>query len=319
LAVRERLFRGAPLVAVLALSSSLWAAPPAKPANRSFKVPVWADSQDGATFKAKDLTATLDGDPTRVLAVASPNDGLMLLVVLDLAGDLSLAEPSKEALAAEIEKLPSRVTVAVMRAQDGLKVLADPGVDRAPALAAVRDVPVSGKAGLLDSVETVTRVADSILAKAAVRVAVLYLTDSDVENYREDFTNPVINSSDTHDLSRKFPEALIQDKISKLAAVLATRQAPLFVVHLRYRGDRLGEAYQNGLKQLAEVTGGSAIFCRSSEEIADAIHRAVATITASYSVTLALPERLLRNVQVLLDAGGNWTLGYRARFVLKER
>jgi hypothetical protein len=120
-------------------------------------------------------------------------------------------------------------------------------------------------------------------------------------------------------LSRRFPEALIQDKISKLAEVLATRQAPLFVVHLRYRGDRLGEAYQNGLKQLAEVTGGSAIFCRSSEEIADAIHRAVATITASYSVTLALPERPLKNVQVQLDAGANWTLGYRARFVLKER
>jgi hypothetical protein len=303
----------------MALCWSLAAAPPTKPGNRSIKVPVWADSKDGAAFTVKDLTATLDGDPARVLAVETPNSGLMLLVVLDLAGDLSLAEPAKEALASEIEQLPPRVFVAVMRAQDGPKVLADPGADRTPALAALRDLPVSGKAGLLDTVETVTRVADSILAKAAVRVAMLYLTDSDVENYREDFTNPVINSSDTHDLSRRFPEALIQDKISKLAEVLATRQAPLFVVHLRYRGDRLGEAYQNGVKQLAEVTGGSAIFCRSSEEIADAIHRAIATITASYSVTLALPERPRKNVQVLLDAGGNWTLGYRARFVLKER
>jgi len=303
----------------MALCWSLAAAPPTKPGNRSIKVPVWADSKDGAAFTVKDLTATLDGDPARVLAVETPNSGLMLLVVLDLAGDLSLAEPAKEALASEIEQLPPRVFVAVMRAQDGPKVLADPGADRTPALAALRDLPVSGKAVLLDTVETVTRVADSILAKAAVRVAMLYLTDSDVENYREDFTNPVINSSDTHDLSRRFPEALIQDKISKLAEVLATRQAPLFVVHLRYRGDRLGEAYQNGVKQLAEVTGGSAIFCRSSEEIADAIHRAIATITASYSVTLALPERPRKNVQVLLDAGGNWTLGYRARFVLKER
>jgi hypothetical protein len=312
-------FRNPSLSLALAMCWSLAAAPPTKPTNRTIKVPAWADSKDGAPFSAKDLTATIDGDATRVLAVESPNDGLMLLVVLDLAGDLSLAEPAKEALAAEIEKLPPRVFVAVMHAQDGPKVLADPGADRAPALAAVRDLSVSGKAGLLDSVETVTRVADSILAKAAVRVASLYLTDSDVENYREDFTNPVINSSDTHDLSRRFPEALIQDKISKLAAVLATRQAPLFVVHLRFRGDRLGEAYQNGVKQLAEVTGGSAIFCRSSEEIADAIHRSIATITASYSVTLALPERPLKNVQVQLEAGANWTLGYRARFVLKER
>ena len=313
------MFRHATLALMLALPWALAAAPPGKPASRTIRVPVWADSRNGAPFTAKDMSATLDGHATRVLAVESPNDGLMLLAVLDLAGDLSLAEPAKEDVAAEIEKLPPRVFVAVMRAQDGPKVLADPGVDRAPALASIRDLPVSGKAGLLDTVETVTRLADSILVKSAVRVAVLYLTDSDVENYREDFTNPVINSSDTHDLSRRFPEALIQDKISKLMSVLDTRQAPLFIVHLRFRGDRLGEAYQNGLKQLAEVTGGSAIFCRSSEEIADAIHRSLATITASYSVTLALPERPLKNVQVQLDAGENWTLGYRARFVLKER
>jgi len=75
-------------------------------------------------------------------------------------------------------------------------VLADPGTDRAAAVSAVRDLPVSGKAALLDCVETVTQLADSILAKTAVRVAVFYLTDSDPENYREDFTNPVINSSD---------------------------------------------------------------------------------------------------------------------------
>ena len=113
------------------------------------------------------MSATLDGATTRILGVEGPNDGLLLIVVLDLAGDLSLAEPAKEALAAEIEKLPPRDFVAVMRAQDGPKVLADPGADRAPALTAVRDLPVSGKAGLLDTVETVTRLADSILAKAA--------------------------------------------------------------------------------------------------------------------------------------------------------
>ena len=124
-----------------------------------------------------------------------------------------------------------------------------------------------------------------------MRVAVFYITDSDPENYREDFTNPVINSSDTHDLSRKFPEALVQDKISKVAAVLAERQAPLFVVHLRYRSDRLGEAYQNGLKQLAEVTGGSAIFCRSERgDRRMPIDRALGLITSSYSVSLAVPE-----------------------------
>ena len=82
--------------------------------------------------------------------VKGPGGDLMLVAVLDLAGDLSLAEPAKEALAADIDKLPPRTTVAVMRAQDGAKVLADPGADRAAAVSAVRDLPVSGKAGLLE-------------------------------------------------------------------------------------------------------------------------------------------------------------------------
>jgi hypothetical protein len=298
---------------------SLAAAPPPRPASGILKVALWTDAQNGAPLAAKDLSATLAGVESRVVDVKGPGDDLMLVTVLDLTGDLSLAEPAKDALAADIDKLPPRTTVAVMRAQDGAKVLADPGADRSAAVAAVRDLPVSGKAGLLNTVETVTGLADSILAKTSVRVAVLYVTDSDPENYREDFTNPVINSSDSHDLSRKFPEALVQDKISKVAAVLAQRQAPLFVVHLRYRSDRLGEAYQSGLKQLAEVTGGSAVFCRSSEEIADAIHRALGLITSSYSVAVALPDLHAQSFDLRLDAGGKYSLTYRTRFVLKER
>ncbi len=88
--------RRASSVALLALCCSLRAAPPVKPAAHSFRVPVWADSKNDppALLAAKDLSATLDGDATRVLSVKGPDDGLMLLVVLDLAGDLSLAEPA---------------------------------------------------------------------------------------------------------------------------------------------------------------------------------------------------------------------------------
>jgi len=303
----------------LLLAWAVIAAPPPKATNQVLKVAVWADAADAAPLSPKDLTATLASTESRVVDVKGPGDDLMVFAVLDLAGDLSLAEPAKEALAADIEKLPPRTAVAVMRAQDGAKVLADPGTDRAAAASAVRDLPVSGKAGLLNTVETVTQLADAVLAKANVRAAVLYVTDSDPENYREDFTNPVINSSDTHDLSRKFPEALVQEKISKVAAVLAQRQAPLFVVHLRYRSDRLGEAYQSGLKQLAEVTGGAATFCRSSEEIADAIKRVLGLITSSYSVAVALPDLRSKSFDLKLDAGGKYSLTYRTHFVLKER
>ena len=306
-------------LAAMAASCLNAATPPGKTVPQLLRVALWTDPVDGPPLAAKDLNVKLCGSDSRVVDLKGPHDDLLLITVLDLAGDLALADSAKTALSKEIEQLPPRADVAVMGARDGAKVLADPGDDRAPALAAIHDQPVSGKAGLLDTVETVTEIADSVLARSSVRVATLYVTDSDVENYREDFTNPVINSSDSHDLSRRFPEVLIQDKISKMLEVLTQRRAPLFVVHLRYRSDRLGEAYQNGLKQLSEATGGSAVFCRSVEEIADAMHRTMASIASSYSAALALPERLPQVVQVQLEGAGNASLRYRTRFVVKTR
>src|ERR1039458_7346991 len=142
---------------VLVLGGTLIAAAPPKPTSHTIRVAVWADATDvaplAANLAAKDLSATVAGTESRVVDVKGPGDDLMLVAVLDLAGDLSLAEPAKDALAADIEKLPRRNAVAVMRAQDGAKVLADPGTDRAAAVSAVRDLPVSGKAGLLDRSE----------------------------------------------------------------------------------------------------------------------------------------------------------------------
>src|ERR1019366_6118723 len=119
---------------VLLLAWTLIAAAPPKPTSHTIRVAVWADA---ANLAAKDLSATVAGTESRVVDVKGPGDDLMLVAVLDLAGDLSLAEPAKDALAADIEKLPRRTAVAVMRAQDGAKVLADPGTDRTAAGSAV--------------------------------------------------------------------------------------------------------------------------------------------------------------------------------------
>jgi hypothetical protein len=163
-------------------------------------------------------------------------------------------------------------------------------------------------------------IADAILAKANVRVAVLYVTDSDVGNYREDFTNPVINSSDSGDLSRRFPEQLIQERIARVEANLAGRQAPLFIVHLNYRNDRLNEAYQVGLRRLSEITGGAAEFCRSVVEIPTAIQKSFELIASHYSVSLEVPDRSLKSVEIqlgLADGRGGRSLNYRTRFALR--
>jgi hypothetical protein len=93
----------------------------------------------------------------------------------------------------------------------------------------------------------------------------------------------------------------------------------MFIVHLRYRSDRLNEAYQNGLKRLAETTAANAAFCRSTGEIPTAISAAMQLIVSHYSLTLALPDNVPRSLQVQLESAKTRGLGYRSRFTLKER
>lgn len=280
--------------------------------NRLLRVPAWVDDANGQ-FSAK-----VDGRPATVVAARGPADDLVLLLVLDLTADLALADIAKDALSAALEQLPATVHVGLMRAQDGLRVLKDPTTDRAALAEAIRALPVSGKAGLLDTVETAERVADAVLAKAAVRVAVVYLTDSDVRNYREDFINPVINSSDSHDMSRRFPEGLVREKISKLERKLAAFEAPLFVIHLAYRSDRLNEAYQAGVKQLASTAGGASVFCRSRSEIPEAIASTLRSVSSHYSLVLRLPEHPARNLQVEVENSGR-PVTYRNRFTVEGK
>ncbi len=280
------------------------------------RIPVWSDS--GGPLTAKDLVAEADGEPARVVRLRGPSDDLFILLVVDLAEDLNEADLAKDALVQTISALPRNVYVSVLRAQDGLRVLLDPTNDRDAITQTIRAFPVSGKAGLLETVETASELADSILAKAPVRLAVLYVTDSNVYNYREDFSNPVINYSDRRDLSRRFPEGLVRERIAKLQAKLSARQAPIFVVHLEYRTDRLNEAYQNGLMELTATTGGSSAFCRSNSEIATAIQQMFRKIASHYRVDLQVAARNGADVQISLQAASG-PLSYRARVHLKKR
>lgn len=290
-------------------------------------IPVWMEPNDaGSDGQAddpapEDFHATLDGAETRVLGVQCPDDDLIILLVLDLSsGDLTVADPAKDTLASEIRKLPPKTYVGLLRAQDGLQVLVDPTADRDAAINAIQQQTLSGKTGLLNTVDTIGRIADAMLKKSGIRIAVVYITDGDVRNYREDFTNPVINSSDSHDLSRRFPETLVQEKIAKLEITLARQQTPLFIVNLTQRGGRLSEAYQNGMKQLAETTAGTAFFSPTSTEIPGEIRRCLEAVRSHYSLTLALPERVSARPQIHLTVpDGEHLLSYRTRLVLKER
>ncbi len=285
----------------------------------SISIPAWVE--DNNCSPTPKFEATLDGNPAPVTAQLGPTSDQIILVVLDLTSDLSLIETAKQALIAQISKLPSNAWVGLLRDQDGLHVLADPGPNRQPVIDAINSLSISGAPGLLDTVRSALSLADSILRKSPVRVSVLYITDGSIYSYREDYTNPVINESDPHDLSRRFPEALIQEKISRLSKDLGSLQAPLFVVHLSYRRGRLNEVYQSGLETLAEATGGRADICHSMAEIPAALTDTFARISSAWRLTLEVPAKLHNNTQIRLSAPcseGEVHLTWRTRLHLKS-
>jgi hypothetical protein len=267
---------------------------------------------DRAAFKA-----TLDGKQARVLRVRGPKDDLVMLVVLDLTGDLTLIDTARAVLTEKLAALPSNSWVGLLKSQDILQVVEDPTPDRQKIAAAIRDYATTGKAGLLTSIESAAAVGDTLMARTNVRVALVYITDSNIYNYREDFTNPVINSSDSRDLSRRFPDQLIREKMQKLSDGLASSETPLFFVHLNYFSDPINEAYQRGLLQLASDSGGYGAFCRSRGEIPDAVEKVIAAAASHWSVAVELRGAKARTATVDL-LNGDRDVPSRARFSLRK-
>jgi len=290
----------------------------AEPRTRQtqIRIPLWLEVN--GSLDSDQIIAKVNGEPARILRLRGPSDDLLLLLILDLTGDLSEIDLARDALASTIRELPDNVYIGVMRAQEGLRVLADPTNDRDAVIEVIRNLSVTGTPGLLETIETASELGDSILKKAPVRIAICYVTDSDVRDYREDFTNPVINWSDRGDLSRRFPEGLIRERMLKLQAKLSSRNTPIFVVHLEYRSDRLNEAYQSGLLELTAITGGTARFCRTNSEIATAIEETLRTIAAHYSLDLLVASRGGESAEISLESAAG-PLRYRRRVYLKKR
>jgi len=309
------------LIPILLLAAAVMAAqPPAQEPGATSSgvfVPAWPPS--GADLTTESVTASISGTEAPILAVRGPEDDLVLLVVLDLAGDLSFVEAARSALIEKFAGFPDNHYVGVMSAQDGLRVLSEPTANREQVAAAIRSQQVGGRAGLLNTVEQAARLGDSIGSKSGVRLAVLYITDSDIENYREDYTNPVVNSSDSRDLSRQFSDGLVKERVSRLVAGLTATQTPLFIVHLDYRTDRLNEAYQTGLLELARATGGDVWFSRSLGGIPSEVREAVDRAESLWSVRVALPDPGVRQFEVTLAIPQEGLLEYRSRYLLNGR
>jgi hypothetical protein len=280
-----------------------------------FSIPVWIDK--GKCDGAPKFEPTLNGKPASVSEQLSPTSDQIILVVFDLTGELARIEAAKQAAIAAISKLPPNAWIGVLRAQDGLHVLADPSPDRQKIAEVVNSLSSNGTPGLLETVRAALALGDAMVRSSPVRVSVLYITDGSIYSYREDYTDPVINPSDTHDLSRRFRDELINEKISKLKRHIAELEAPLFVVHLNYRQDDLDVAYQNGLDSLAMATGGECIICRSLAEIPQAISVIFARMTSVWRLSLAVPPKTHSYLQVGMRAScgsGPLQLSWRPGF-----
>lgn len=303
------------LVFVLMLASPSWAqpaslapaAPPKSeaPARTPLKIPVWVETEQGVFWedgKRQSFKVFLEDKEVAIKGFQHPKSSTVLLIVFDTVADLTRVEEARNALQDAIKDLSEQYWIGLLKAQDGLSVLQEPTADRTILNEKIQSIPVNGKAGLLDTLEPVSQLATAMLQKAAVRLSVLYITDSGIANYRADYLNPVINSSDAGDLSRRFSDRAIQERLSRLSESLSQFIVPIFVLHLEYRGDTLNLAYQSGLERLAAESGGTAVLCRTTDEIRPALTSLLKRIRAGYLVTVEPPNTKRQALKVRVAA-----------------
>ena len=257
-----------------------------------FKTPVWIG---GA---AEGLDVRLDGKPVEVRDVRTPEDELILLLVLDMVKFPDRADVARNSIVEKLQELGPRYLAGVMTAQDGLRVQLDPVRARQKLRDKLESLDVRGVPGLLDVVVQSSRIADQTLSSSNVRMAVLFVTDGEIEDYRGDYTVPIVNPSDQRDLSRRFRGQLIQERVRSILDSLESAQAPLFFLHLARQYDDLNETYQNGISQLAQLTGGTALFAQGPQDIPAMVGHLLDEIAAHTVLTLEADCSRLRRLDI---------------------
>lgn len=265
-------------------------------------VPLWRPSGNEQEWNLADFQARIGATEAKVTNGRFEDSPLFLFVAIDFSADLILTESAKEALATALRTARPEVLAALLRIPEQPMVIVDPTTNREQVIESMKALPMSGRAGLFEMVEVIAGVTSPLVREHPVRAAVLFVTDSEISNYREDYTNPVINRSDARDLSRRFPDALIREKVSTLTNNLQRSSVPIFVVHLNYRNDPLNEAYQTGLRRLAESTGGRSVFCRSIAEIPVAIGDMVNAIQAMGMLEVEMPAIVSGSFTLTLES-----------------
>ncbi len=276
------------------------AAPPAL-----VKFPVWVEQGSGTYWKEgkrQGFKVFVDNQETSLKSFQGPQNSTIVLVIFDTVADLARVDMARQALGAKIRKFERNYWVGLLRAQDGLSVLQEPTADRDAISDKIKQIQVSGRAGLLDTLEPAASLASGILQKAGIRICILYVTDSGIANYRADYLNPVINSSAPGALSRRFSDRAVQERLSRMADLVAPFRIPIFILHLEYRTDTLNLAYQSGLERIAAATGGATLICRTNDEIEPGLEKLLTQIKSSYFLGIEKPQAAKPSVKLRVEA-----------------
>ena len=290
-------------------------------ASSALRVAAWPEPDaelDEELLTADQFHAWLEGRPVAVISARGPGQPLVLLVVIDWIGDLNRIDRAKEVLVDRFRRLDPTWRVALLRAQDGLDVLQEPTADGALLTEKLAEAQTTGFAGLLDAIEPSARIAHRTLEEADVRAAVLFITDGSIRQYRNDYTAPVVNPSDRRDLSRRFGNAIIQEKIAALSDAVAGFAAPLYFVHLEERQLPDDQAYQNGLAEIAQQAGGEARFVRGVADVDAALRTVLDRVAQTYAVTLRTPANLRGSAKIRIEADSGQKLAHRESFTFVQ-
>ena len=290
-------------------------------AQAELKAPLWAKDAEGnflTVIPPTKLRAWLDDKRVEIKALQAPAGNLILLIVMDVVGDLIRIGAAREALVEALRGFGPREFAGLLRAQDGLQVIEEPTGDHETLKDSLLALQVSGFPGLLESIEEAATLGDRMMRASDVRVAVLYVTDGSIYEYRGDYTNPVINPSDGGDLSRRFRGRLIQEQIQRTLEKLIGSWTPLFFLHLENRRDNLNAVYQNGLTQFARATAGEARFCDSVAQIPTYLEQLIDRIRNLHLLTVEPPGGIAGRVKLKLESEGAAQLIHREQFEIAK-
>lgn len=271
------------------------------------KIPVWVE-EDAEQFwldgNRQAFKVFVEEKETPLKSFQTPRSSTILLIVFDTVADLARVDQARLALNEAIKTLGQNYWIGLLKAQNGLSELQEPTADRAVLAQKIQAIQVNGKAGLLDTLEPVSKLAAGMMQKANVRVVVLYVTDSGIGNYRADYLNPVVNSSDSGDLSRRFSDRAVQEQMSRQVDALSQFTTPIFILHLSYRTDSMNLAYQSGLERIATASGGLALFSRTSDDTDSLLKTLLKRIQSSYFLGVETPasDKKRRAVKLRVEA-----------------